>query len=231
MEHVVEHGPAFSWLRVGLSPGDRIQAEAGSMVRRDLGVQMDTHLNAGRKAGLWRKFVAFFVALVRKALGGETLFVNEFSAAQGGEVVLAPALSGQIVHHKLDGSRKLVVQAGSYLASTGTVDTKLRWGGLRMLLSREGLFLLECSGQGDLFLNAYGDVIPVQVDGEYVVDTGHMVAFEGQLHFDIGSAGGGFKGLFLSGEGLVMKFRGTGTLYLQSRNLHGLVGWLTPMLR
>ncbi|MCO4763016.1 MAG: TIGR00266 family protein [Myxococcales bacterium] len=234
MQHVVEHGPAFAWLRVGLAPGETIQAEAGAMVRRDVGIEMDTHLNAGHRAGFFRKIMAFFVALVRKMLGGETLFVNDFTApgsTSGGEVVLAPALSGQIVHHKMDGSKKLVVQAGSYLASTGTVDTKLRWGGLRMLLSREGLFLLECTGEGDLFITSYGDIIPVQIDGEYIVDTGHMVAYEGNLTFKVGSAGGGFKGLFLSGEGLVMTFQGTGTVYLQSRNLGGLVSWLTPMLQ
>ena len=100
-----------------------------------------------------------------------------------------------------------------------------------MLLSREGLFLLECTGQGDLFITAYGDVIPVQIDGDYVVDTGHMVAYEGNLDFKVGGGGGGLKGLFLSGEGLVMTFNGTGTVYLQSRNLQGLVSWLTPMLQ
>ncbi len=233
MEHVVEHGPAFAWLRVGLAPGETIQAEAGAMVRRDVGVGMDTRLNAGYAAGFFRKIMAFFVALVRKMLGGETLFVNTFTGPASGssEVVLAPSLSGQIVHHKLDGRTQLIVQAGSYLASTGSIDTKLRWGGLRMLLSREGLFLLECTGQGDLFITSYGDIIPVQVDGDYVVDTGHMVAYEGNLDFTVGGAGGGLKGLFLSGEGLVMTFRGTGTLYLQSRNVQGLVGWLTPMLR
>lgn len=232
MQHAIEHGPAFAWLRVGLSPGETIQAEAGAMVRRDTNIEMDTRLNAGYRAGFFQKFIAFFIALVRKLLGGETLFVNDFTAPaqRGGEVVLAPSLSGHIVHHQLKGATTLIVQAGSYLASTGSVDTQLRWGGLRMMLSREGLFLLQCRGEGDLFLNAYGDIIPVQVDGEYVVDTGHMVAYEGDLDFSVSSAGGGFKGLFLSGEGLVMTFRGTGTVYLQSRNVHALVSWLSPML-
>ncbi|MEC7697682.1 MAG: hypothetical protein VX566_02465 [Candidatus Thermoplasmatota archaeon] len=34
----------------------------------------------------------------------------------------------------------------------------------------------------------------------------------------------------LSGEGLVMKFKGTGNLYLQTRNVSSVASWLTPRL-
>jgi len=39
--------------------------------------------------------------------------------------------------------RPVLVQAGSYLASAGAVDTRLTWGGLRTLFGGEGLFLLD----------------------------------------------------------------------------------------
>ncbi|MEL6338324.1 MAG: AIM24 family protein [Myxococcota bacterium] len=42
---------------------------------------------------------------------------------------------------------------------------------------------------------------------------------------------GGIKSLFFSGEGLVCNFSGQGTVYIQSRNLSALVGWLRPFLR
>ena len=69
MNHRVEHGPSFAWLKVGLAEGEQIQAEAGAMVSRDPQVEMSTHLNAGQGAGFWRVFVAFLVALARKFLG------------------------------------------------------------------------------------------------------------------------------------------------------------------
>jgi len=231
MEHTIEHGPAFAWLRVKLGPNESLEAEAGAMVTQDPNLKMTTRLNAGRSAGFFRKILSFFVAMFRKVLGGETAFVNEFSSPQGGEVIIAPSLSGHIIHHKLTGGKKLFVQAGSYLASTGTIDTKLRWGGLRTLFGGEGAFILECSGEGDLFINAYGGIVEVPIDGAFIVDTGHMVAFEGNLDFKLKGAGSGLKSLLMSGEGLVMEFQGKGTLYMQSRNLGALVGWLTPMLR
>ena len=122
-------------------------------------------------------------------------------------------------------------QAGSFLASTPGIETRLRWGGLRTLLGGEGLFLMHCTGKGELFLNSYGGIVAVEVDGTYVVDTGHLVAFEGSLDFKVRSVGAGLKGLLFSGEGLVMEFRGKGKLYLQSRNLGSLAGWLNPFLR
>ena len=170
-----------------------------------------------------------FVAIARKLLGGETAFVNDFHGPQGGEVVVAPALSGQIMHMQLNGQQSLYVQAGSYLASVGEIDTKLKFGGLRTMLGGEGLVLLHCLGQGDLFINSYGGVIPVQVNGNYIVDTGHIVAFTDGLQFNVKSVGGA-KSFLFSGEGLVCEFTGQGTVYIQSRNLGSLVGWISKFL-
>jgi uncharacterized protein (TIGR00266 family) len=229
MQHYIEHGPAFAWLRVRLEPQERIVAEAGAMVRRSTALEIETRLNASRKAGFLGMLVAFFVALMRKLFGGETMFVNEFWGPQGGEVVLAPKLSGHILRKSLDGTRTLFVQSGGYLASTADIDTQLRFGGLRTLFGGEGLVLLQCSGKGDVFVNSYGGITEVPVDGQFVVDTGHIVAFDGALDFRVRSIGGA-KSFLFSGEGLVCEFRGRGTLYIQSRNLKALVSWVTPLL-
>jgi uncharacterized protein (TIGR00266 family) len=224
MQHHIEHGPAFAWLRVQLAPNEFLQAEAGAMVRQTPTLTMDTRLNAGsRKAGFFRKIGAFFVAMIRKAMGGESMFVNDFHSAQGGEVVLAPSLSGQIMHIAMDGQRTVYVQAGSYLANTGDIDTRVRFGGLRTMISGEGLTLLECKGTGDLFVNSYGGVVMIPVNGKYIVDTGHMVAFDSTLKYRVRSVGG-LKSLLLSGEGLVLEFEGQGNLWIQSRNLPALTG-------
>jgi uncharacterized protein (TIGR00266 family) len=229
MQYHIEHGPAFAWLRVGLEPGERIVAEAGAMVRQSPSLDVETRLNASRSGGVWGLIVAFCVALARRWFGGETMFLNEFTGPQGGEVVLAPKLSGNIMRKSLDGTRTLFVQTGAYLASAPGIDMRLRFGGLRTLFGGEGLVLLQCTGQGDLFVNSYGGITEVPVDGRFVVDTGHIVAFDGALDFRVRSIGGA-KSFFFSGEGLVCEFQGRGTVYVQSRNIKALVGWLTPLL-
>jgi uncharacterized protein (TIGR00266 family) len=231
MQHQIEFGPSFSWLKVQLAPNEMIQAEAGAMVRQTPGLQMDTRLNASRNAGFFAKFKAFFAAMARKVLGGETMFVNDFHGPQGGEVVLAPGLSGHIMHQVLDGQRTLFIQSSAYLASTGSVDTKLRFGGLKSMFGGEGLVLQECTGTGDVWINSYGGITEVPVNGNFVVDTGHIVAFDGNLTFKVKGVSGGLKSFFLSGEGLVCEFTGTGRIWIQSRNLNALVGWVTPYLR
>jgi uncharacterized protein (TIGR00266 family) len=229
MEHHIEHGPSFAWLRVILEPGDEVQGEAGSMVRQGPDVVMTTHLNAPKRASIFTTLWALIVAFMRKFLGGETIFINRFTSTRRQELVLAPSLSGHIIHHQMHGGRTVFVQTGSYLASTGSIDTKIRFGGLRSLFGGEGLVLLECTGTGDLWVNSYGGVIPIEVNGNFTVDTGHIVAFEGELDFKVKSIGG-VKSFLFSGEGLVCRFEGRGTVYVQSRNLGALVSWLSPLL-
>jgi uncharacterized protein (TIGR00266 family) len=105
----------------------------------------------------------------------------------------------------------------------------VRFGGLRTLFGGEGLVLLECVGDGDVFVNSYGGITEVPVNGKFIVDTGHIVAFDATLDFRVRSIGG-IKSFLFSGEGLVCEFSGRGTVYVQSRNLDALVGWITPLL-
>lgn len=229
MIHEIKHGPSFALLRVTLEPGDRLVAEAGSMVSRDAHVHMDVKLNARRGAGVFALLGSLLIAVIRKLVGGETFFVNEFSAPQTGTVSLAPTFSGSVRHRKLAGERVLLSR-GAFLACAGDIDVKMRWGGLRGLLAREGLFFLEVSGSGDVFFNSYGSIEEVQVAGRYVVDTGHIVGFDGAMDFRITTPGGGVLGFLGSGEGFVCEFQGNGRVYIQSRNVSALVGWISPHL-
>lgn len=229
MRQQIKHGTTFPMLEVVLEPGEVLVAEAGSMVARDERIGMEVKLNAGAKAGVWGMIVAFFVALIRKAVGGETFFVNHFSSPQGGWVWLSPALSGGIRHITLQG-QSMIFSAGAFLASSNSLALRMRWGGLRALFAREGLFFIEVGGTGDLWVNSYGAIEEVEVKGKYIVDTGHIVGFDSNLDFQIRAAGGGLMGFVASGEGLVCEFSGRGKLLLQTRNTQALVGWITPLL-
>jgi uncharacterized protein (TIGR00266 family) len=216
-------------LQVSLLPGEVLVAESGTMVARQSDVLMEVKLNAGRSPGFVGKLKAIVVALVRKLVGGETFFVNHFSAPNGGWVWLAPAMSGSVRHVPLQG-RTLMLSAGAFIACTGNIDLKAKWGGLRAILAKEGAFMLEASGTGDLWITSYGAIDEIVVDGSYIVDTGHLVAFDPSLSFNIKTAGGGFMGFVASGEGLVCEFSGQGKVLVQSRNASALVQWVSRML-
>ena len=64
----------------------------------------------------------------------------------------------------------LTLTGGSFLAATPGVELRTRFGGLKSLFSGEGAFLLDVSGQGELFFNTYGALVERDVDGELVVD-------------------------------------------------------------
>lgn len=226
----ITHGPSFGMLRVDLAPGQTLVAEAGAMVARHQPVQMEVKMNAPRGAGFFELLKAFLIALIRKFVGGETFFLNHFTANAPASVWVAPTLAGNILHRRLHAGERLTLSTGAYLASTGTVSMQLKFGGIRAIFAKEGAFFLELSGEGDLWFTSYGGIETIDVNGSYLVDNGHLVGFEGALSFSISTAGGGLMGFVASGEGLVCNFSGQGRLYIQSRNLGATVGWISPFL-
>ena len=78
-----------------------------------------------------------------------------------------------------------------------------------------------------MWFNSYGAIIEIDVDGDYVVDTGYIVAFQEGLDYSITKVGG-FKSLFFSGEGLVCRFSGKGKVWIQTRQVPALSWFLRP---
>ena len=231
MQQTIEFGPAYAMATIDLAAGEEVTVEAGSMVGMSDGLQIKTHIG-GNRSGFFGAILNFLGALVKKFLGGETLFVNTYSPPEGqsGQLLVAPALSGDIVHYPLDGSKGLMVQASSYLASSGDITVKTKFGGLKSLFSGEGAFWLIITGTGDLWVNCYGAIHQIDVNGKYIVDTGHIVAFDDSIDYKI-KGSGNLKSTLMSGEGLTCHFEGNGKLFIQSRNLGGMLHWITPKLR
>lgn len=199
------------------------------MVARADAVQMDVKMNSDTNAGFFGKLKSFFIAFIRKVVGGETFFVNHFHTEQPGSVWIAPTLAGQVTHRRLNGET-LTLSTGAFVAMSGNVTMKLKFGGFRSIFAKEGAFFLELGGHGDLWFTSYGGIHAIDINGPFMVDNGHLVGYEGNVTFNIKSAGGGAMGFLASGEGLVCEFNGQGRVYIQSRNLGSLVGWLSPML-
>jgi len=100
-----------------------------------------------------------------------------------------------------------------------------KWEGLRGLFN-EGLFVLQASGQGKLFFDAYGQIELVEVDGEYVVDNGYAVAWDSSLSYRLTRARKIRS--FLFSDQLLLRFSGRGRLWVQSRSPQSLVNFLHP---
>ena len=82
----------------------------------------------------------------------------------------------------------------------------------------ETLFFLHASGKGPVLMNAFGAIEAIDLDGELIVDTGHLVAFTAGIQYRVTTASPGLIASFLSGEGFVLSVSGRGRLYLQTRN-------------
>ncbi len=197
--------PSQTLGRCLLGPGESMMSESGAMVGFSDGIHMQTHASGGVFGALGRMF------------GGESIFRNDFIAGPvGGEVLVAPALRGDLVEVEV-GRTQWLLRNGAYVASSGTVDVSTL-GSMRGFFSGAGLFVLATKGSGSLVLGSFGALEEVYVDGEFVVDTGHVVAWESTLDYTLGKAGSGWIASFFSGEGFVCEFRGRGRLFMQSRN-------------
>lgn len=211
MEFQKVFDPAYTLLICKLGPGEKVMAESGAMVSQDAHIQMTTSATQGKGVG------GFLKGLGRTMLLGESFFRNTFTAASTpGEVTFAPSLPGDICVHNLSGC-DLIVQQRGYLASATTVEIETKWKGFKGFLGAGQLFWIRAFGQGPIALNAFGAVKPIEVDGSFIIDTGHVVAFETTLDFSVQRVGSWFS-TFFSSEGLVCKFQGKGRIYIQTRN-------------
>jgi len=218
MEVKILYRPTYSLAEVKLQAGESVQAEAGSMVYMSPNIKMETKMKGG-----------ILSSLKRSLLGGESFFINKFSALGGeGTLGLAPAYQGDILHTRIE--EELYLQSGSFLAASPEVTIDTKWGGSKTFFASEGLFLLKLSGEGEAIVSSFGAIHEVELENEsFIVDTGHIVAFTKGLDFIVRSAGG-IKATLLSGEGLVAEFHGSGKLYLQTRSVDSFIDWLIPYL-
>lgn len=219
MDYEILHKPSYALARIRMNRGEQLQAETGAMVSMSDTITFDT----GTRGGI-------FGGLRRSVLGGESFFVNTFTAQDAGEVTFAPSLPGDIEALELH-QETVLVQSGSFLAATMNIEVDSQWGGARSFFSREGLFLLRCSGRGLLFISSYGAIhrIDLAPREQYTVDNGHMVAFDESVRYEVGRSGG-WKTTLLGGEGLVCKLEGPGRFFLQTRSEDAFLGWLAPKI-
>lgn len=208
----IKNKPGFAVVWVKLKPGETITAESDAMASMSTHLKMKTKFNGG-----------FFRGLIKKFLGGESLFVNDFTCplnSEEAELVLTQPTPGDICELELNNS-SFNLQPGAYIAHTGNITLGIRWAGFGSFINKEGLFKLVVKGTGKVYFGAYGCIIKRKIAGDFIVDSGHLVGYSPNIKMSMGLAGGIFSSFF-GGEGIVSRLNGDGDVYLQSRNLSAL---------
>lgn len=202
-------GDTMQALTIQLQRGEEIYAEAGSMLYMSEGITLDSQMKGGFLKGLARKFLA-----------GESLFMSVFRCAgESAHMAFAAPITGKIIPIELKGTT-ILAQRDAYLCSIGNVDlsiafTKKLGAGF---FGGEGFILQKITGDGLVFLNAGGNMLPMDLKaGERLrVDTGCIVSMADTIAYDIQFVGG-IKNALFGGEGLFLAtLTGPGKIVLQT---------------
>lgn len=211
---------------VELGRGETIKLERGAMVyMQDVTLEGKTNSNSKGLGG-------FLKAAARSMVSGESMFITYATGtAEHGRLGIAPGVSGVI--RKLEvGTKQYRLNTGAFLACDETVTYNMisQNIGKAMFGGTGGFFIMETGGSGDLLVNAFADMIELQVteDKPLIIDNEHVVAWDANLDYSIRVASGTFG--FTSGEGLVNEFHGYGKVLIQTRSVHNLANALLPYI-
>lgn len=187
-------GGAMPVLELMLSPGETINCEKGGMSWMSPNMQMQTS-----GGGLGKMF--------SKALTGESMFSNSYTAGNGmpGMLAVSTNFPGSIMAIEVAPGKEIICQKSAYLASTPGVDLsiyfqkKLGAG----FFGGEGFIMQRISGQGIVFLEIDGTAINYQlgVGQQMIIDTGYLAVMDATCTMDVQAVQGGVKNMMLGGEG------------------------------
>lgn len=221
MDYKILYQDAFPIISCKLKHGERLKAEADAMIAMSSTIDV----TGGVEGGLFRG--------IARMIAGESFFFQYLSANRGdGEVLLGHSTPGGIIDVELDGSYGLRVQKNGFLAATDGIQIDTNTQNLMQgIFSGEGLFILKISGKGVLFISSYGAIHAINLNQgeEIIIDNGHLVAWADYMQYTIERASSGWGASIMSGECIVCRFKGPGTVLIQTRNPNGFKNWLSQL--
>jgi uncharacterized protein (TIGR00266 family) len=224
LEYNIE-GHNLQVARVRLKPGQEIYAEAGKMVYKTASVFWETRMTG---ATIGQKLLG----AIKRRLMGESIMMTYFRTQVAGEVGFAGHYPGKIHVFDLAPGQSMMVQRDGFLFAQATVQLdialvrKLGAG----LFGGEGFILQRLTGPGEVFVHAGGDFVQFDLGpGEQIqVQTGHLVAFDPTVEYDIQMVGSIRTAIF-GGEGIFLAtLTGPGKVIVQSLTLERLRHELAP---
>jgi uncharacterized protein (TIGR00266 family) len=220
-------GDEDPFLHVTLRHGEKIYCEANAMVMMESSLELKGKMNGGLGAALMRTFA-----------NGESFFQQHIEATKGdGDCLLSPTLPGAM--QVLDvGPRQYMISDGAFVAASSGVDLNVRTQNIGNALFGQtgGFFITETSGSGQLVVSGFGSVATLDVEPgkDITIDNSHVVCWASSLRYEISvatSRSGGFLGNLVnsvtSGEGMVLRFSGSGKVVVCSRSRAAFLAWLS----
>ncbi|MBQ4244077.1 MAG: TIGR00266 family protein [Clostridia bacterium] len=216
MQYEIKGAP-LPYVEIQLNPGESLKCQGGAMSWMSSGLRMET-----KGGGLGKMF--------SKALTGESMFENIYTADAPGYIAFASSMPGNILAVQIEPGKDMICQKSAYLAATRGVDIsiffqkKLGAG----FFGGEGFIMQRLSGSGLVFVEIDGSVeIKDLAPGEQIqIDTGYLAMMESTCTMDVQTVGS-VKNALLGGEGLFNTVvRGPGRVWLQSMPVSKLVASL-----
>ena len=215
-------GGAFPVVVCRLNSGESMITEKGSMVWMTPNMEMTT--TGG--GGIGKMF--------SKALTGESMFQNIYTARGEGMITFGSSFPGQILPLEVTPGKSFILQKSAFLASEAGVqlsmhiNQKLGAG----FFGGEGFIMQKLTGNGIAFAEVDGELVEYTLaPGEQlVVDTGYVMGFELSVSMNIQQVKG-VKNMVLGGEGLFNTvLTGPGKIWLQTMPISGVAAAIQPFL-
>lgn len=205
MKYEIKNQP-YSVVTFNMEKGESIKCQSGAMAWMTPGIQMET-----KTGGLGGMF--------KKAIVGESLALNNYTAMDAGELTLAKQCPGDIITFDISKS-PIIAQKTAFLAATPDVnlDVYLQHKAGAGLFGGEGFLMQKISGEGTAWLEIDGAVQERELAAgeKLIVDSGYVAAMEATCTMEIQTVKG-FTNVLLGGEGLFNTVvTGPGKVWLQT---------------
>ncbi len=213
-------GEEIQCVEIGLDPTESAVAESGVMMTIEEDIRMQPIFSDDvQQRGVLDKSLS----AGENVLAGEGLFITSFTnhGVSKRRITFAAPYPGKII--PLDLARlggKMICQKSAFLCVTKGVSIgiefrrKLGTG----IFGGEGFVLKKLEGDGMCFVHSCGHIMQKELQqGEKLcIDSGCIVAFTQQIHYDIELAGGTRNTLFGDDGIFLATLTGPGTVWIQS---------------
>ena len=214
-------GGAFPIVVCNLTKGEQMITERGSMVWMTPNMNMET---AG--GGIGKMF--------SKALSGESMFQNIYTAMGDGMITFGSSFPGKIVAVEIQPGRNFIVQKSAFLAAEKGVELSIHFNKKAGagFFGGEGFIMQKLSGRGIAFVEIDGDLVEYELAAgeKMIVDTGNVAGFDSTVSIDIQTVSG-VKNVIFGGEGLFNTvLTGPGRIWLQTMPFVNVANAIRPYI-
>ncbi len=210
---------AFPAVTCQLKSGEKMITEKGSMIWMTPNMEMATS-----GGGLGKMF--------SKALSGESMFQNIYTANGDGMITFGSSFPGRILALEVKPGLDMVLQKSAILAYEEGVNLSISFNkklGVGFF-GGEGFIMQKLSGSGMAFAEIDGELVEYQLapGQQLIVDTGNVAGYESTVTMDIKQVAG-LKNKLLGGEGFFnTQLTGPGKVWLQTMPISNVASSIAP---